>query len=744
MKQFSFLPGLAAAVTLLAPCGWATDLEVTKVALYKHGVGFFERAGELAPGASSQLNFKASEMDDILKSLVIRQTGGNGVAAVRYDSADPLEKRLESFSFRVGRRQSLAEILDQFKGAELTVRSNGDQFTGLIVSARSYAAESDERQELLLASPEGVLRTVDPRKADSLRFTDSDLQDRLFDYLSVLAQSRNAERRRLLIESAGGSSEVNVAYLAPAAIWKTSYRLALGEDESALLEGWAIVDNTSGDDWNDVELSLVSGLPVSFVNSLYAPRYVQRRRIELKQDPGWEPVIHGAAIVTLPPGSPGPTMSDAAGGGVIQGLVMDRSGAVITMARIQASRGAANYSATSAADGGFRISGLSPGEYSIEVYSDGFRSYRTRTRVQASRTAMLTVVLEVGAVTETVMALQTEMAEMSSTVQDGVFEGQDLGDLFEYRIRKPVTIPAGQSAMLPFFSGEVEARKILVYDEDQGSQHPLRAIHLANSTGGALDGGAITVYEDGGYVGEAIMETLKNGDRRLVSYAVDLGVRISSRFESSATTQRELHAKDGLLLTKTLERRETTYTIVNVDPRPKALWIEVESDEGFEPVGVSPAESTDDADRYEVALRAGSTDEFTLVEERLRDSSVYIDGLSDSGLNWYVENKDFDADARNRLLAVVRARRELANLEERMNQLEEHLDEIDTEQGRLRSNIATLNEVAGQQEAVAEFSQRLRSNEDEVKKLRAELDSLEELVDKKETELDKMIEQLSF
>ncbi len=281
----------------------AAELAVTRVALFKHGVGFYARAGDIAPGEAVRLEFKASEMDDVLKSLTLVQQGGDGVTAVRYDSADPLEKRLEAFSFRVGAKASLADILDQFKGARLAVRLSGQPIEGMIVSARPYAdTDGAERQELLLTTDDGELLSLDPRQVESLRFVEDSVQEDFRSYLTVIAGSRNSERRSLILESTGGASSVQAAYLAPSAVWKSSYRLILREDDDPLLEGWAIVDNTSSDDWNAVQLSLVSGLPVSFVNDLYAPRYVERTRVQLKQDSAWQrqfsdaaPVVHSAA-----------------------------------------------------------------------------------------------------------------------------------------------------------------------------------------------------------------------------------------------------------------------------------------------------------------------------------------------------------------------------------------------------------------------------------------------------------------
>jgi hypothetical protein len=729
------------------------DLAVTRVALYKHGVAFFERAGDLAAGESARLEFKASEMDDVLKSLTIRQEGGDGVSAIQYDSADPLEKRLENFSFRVGESASLASVLDQFKGARIAIEADGNAAEGLIVSARSYPAEQGaESQELLLATEGGGLQTFDPRRARVLRFLDEELQRRFLSYLGVVAQSRNAERRGLTIRSSGGSSRIAAAYLAPAPIWKSSYRLILSDDDKAKLEGWAIIDNTSTDDWTNVELSLVSGLPVSFVSSLYAPQRVARHRVELQQDRASRPILHGAAVDILPPSVAGPASREGLVGatGVIHGTVMDSSGGVIPMAMIRASGpGPETFSATSRADGDFRLAGLPYGTYSVTVDSAGFKQYRTRVEV-GPRMVMLSALLELGSVTETTtVRLMTESAVMSgassgSTVQENLFSGEELGDLFEYSISEPVTVAAGQSAMMPFFSGEIDARRILIYNEDYGSQHPLHAVELTNDGAGALDGGAITVYDRGGYGGEGMMETVKPGDKRLVSYAVDLGTRITSAFRSDSKTLSELHARNGLLLTKTLNRERKTFTIRNVDERPKTLWIEHEVEPGFEPVGLQPTEKTADAWRFEAELEPGATSEVELIFEQVEDNQIYLSNMQAERLRYYVNNPDYDETARRKLEEIAKRLDAYAALEAREMQLEDELDKVEEAQDRLRQNIATLNAIAGQGERVQQMADQLSANEERIGALEAEIKAVEAQLEASDEEIEQALEMLAF
>ena len=288
-------------VSLIAGSLAAADLTVSKVVLYKHGIGFFQRNGTVPAGDNAQLQFKATEMDDVLKSLTVEQRGGTGVSAVRYDSSDPLAKRLELFPFRIGPKVTLADILDQFKGAQIELRLSRGRVNGTIISARRTPAtdRQAERLEVMLFMENGEFQTVDPAAAAGLKFVDPKMQQQFQDYLRVLARSRSLDKRSVTIELGGGASEVAVNYVVPTPIWKSSYRLVFGPDGTPLLEGWAIVDNTSGEDWTNVDMSLVSGLPVSFISRLYEPRYVSRPVVQLAQDRAWRPVVHGGAVGSL-------------------------------------------------------------------------------------------------------------------------------------------------------------------------------------------------------------------------------------------------------------------------------------------------------------------------------------------------------------------------------------------------------------------------------------------------------------
>ncbi|MGC4054598.1 MAG: hypothetical protein QM757_36430 [Paludibaculum sp.] len=145
-------------------------------------------------------------------------------------------------------------------------------------------------------------------------------------------------------------------------------------------------------------------------------------------------------------------------------------------------------------------------------------------------------------------------------------EAREAGELFEYRFSTPVTAKKGESMLLPFLQQKIGARKLLVYS-DRSQLNPRNAAEITNITGKTLDGGPITVYQAGGYSGEALMDTLKAGEKRLISYSVDQGTRVTTNFETTSDLIRSFKANRGILITNSAIVTTTTYTIDNADAR---------------------------------------------------------------------------------------------------------------------------------------------------------------------------------
>ena len=324
---------------LAAAVAYSAEIPVTQVVLYKHGVGFFERSGRLGAGESARLDFNASEMNDVLKSLVVTARGGGKIAGLRYDSMDPLSHTLEQFPFRIGDAQPLSGMLDQLKGARLELKFGNETVAGAVVNGRIVAGSDKqaEREQLTLLLDNGELRSVDLGAAASIRFTDPQLQRQFKDYLSALAAARSKDKRSVYIDSSDAAErQITASYMVPAPVWKSSYRLIFGAGAQPLLEGWAIVDNTTGEDWTKVQLSLVSGRPISFVSQLYAPKYLSRPEAELPDDAAARPVVHaagygggvgsgrgGAVAPPAPQAAPAPRFAASAGLASVSGYLRE-------------------------------------------------------------------------------------------------------------------------------------------------------------------------------------------------------------------------------------------------------------------------------------------------------------------------------------------------------------------------------------------------------------------------------------
>jgi hypothetical protein len=664
-------------LTLPQPA-FPADLPVRTVILYKHGVGFFEREGSLGPGESARLEFNASDMNDVLKSLTIQERGGGKISGLRYDSMDPLSHKLSEFPFQIGDKEPLSGTLDQLKGARVELKFGNETVAGVIINGRLQAAsdKAPEREQLTLLLDNGEMRTVDLGAATGVRFTDADLQREFKEYFEALAAARSKEKRSVYVDSTDAKQrDVTASYMIPTPVWKSSYRLILTAAGKPMLEGWAIIDNTTGEDWNKVQLSLVSGRPISFISQLYPPKYVQRPEADLPDDRAAAPVLHAggyeADAKKMPPPAPAPRAMRPGGGGA-GGSLRDGNDLMVASA-------------------GLSMMGQ--------------------------------------------MGLSSVGADSTTS--------SELGELFEYRMSQPVTIRKDESAMLPFLQQAIDARKLLIYSHT-GSEHPTNAAELTNSTGKTLDGGPITVYDGGAYGGEALMETLKQGDKRLISYAVDLGTRVTEAFGSKADVIQEIRANRGTLSTKMAAEETRTYTARNVDHKAKTLVIEHPLRPGYTLLNQKPQEKTAAAYRFEIALPSDSTQTFAFSEERIYSQTFVVSNLTPDTLLAYIHNATLSDAGKRQLQAIADAKSQIADNDRALQDAAAQVTSLTSDEDRIRRNIESLNNVSGQQQQVQNYARQLDAHEQQLAALRDRQADLQKKKTALSANLDRLIDGLTF
>ncbi len=668
MTRFVLLP---LPIMLLAH---GAELPVRQVVLYKHGVGYFERSGDVAAGEAARLDFKASEMNDVLKSLTIEDKRGTSISGVRYDSSEPLSGKLVEFPFQLGERQALSTLIDSLKGARIDLRTGPETISGAVVGARLVPAtqEHPEREQITLLLDSGALRTFDLSTATEVRFRDAELQNQIRDYLAAMTGARSREQRSVYIDSADSAArQLFASYVIPVPVWKSSYRLVFGATGEPLLEGWAIIDNVTSYDWSKVRLSLVSGRPISFVSKLYEPRYISRPTAELPEERAQAPVVHEGAI-----------------GGAVEQLA------------------------------------AAPPAPAKRAFA---KAGEMRTLDLAASASMAEV---------------APREEIASTIAASA-ESRELGELFEYSFSAPVTVKKGESAMLPFLQQKITARKLLIY-ADQRSQHPTNAAEITNNTGKTLDGGPVTVFDSAAYGGEALMETLKASDRRLISYGVDLGTRITTQFDSGRQILREVHFRRGVLTSRHAVQETRTYTIRNVDQKPKTLIVEHPVRPEYKLINAKPAETTATAYRFEVKLAPGANEKFPVVEERVFENVLAIVNLTPDVLASYVQNKELNEGARKQLERILQQKRLIAEVDQSIQAAEQQTNDLSRDQERLRQNINSLRQVTGQQEQVQEYARQLAANEIKLAGLRDQSFELRKKKAALESELNSLIEKMEF
>ena len=680
MKKMRFRGAAAVALLwLLVTPLWAAEmaLPVRRVVLYKHGVAYFEREGKLDGRGDVLLQFKASQMSDVLKSLTVLGTDG-AVRGVSYEASDPVSKQLEQFAFRLPKQATLGQLLDQFKGARLHVRlAAGGDLRGSILGARATRLKQGDTEMIALLLESGELRNVLLSEAAGLRLEDPQLQRELKTYLQLIRSSQRRDTRQLRIH-AGRAKKLALGYVVEAPVWKTSYRLILDPRRpgEALLQGWAIVDNTTSEDWKGVSLALVSGLPISFTQNLYQAHYVRRPHVALSVETAAGPVRHEGALMA-------------------NERVLRSKSAMKSLAKKEAL-----MEADAAAPAGAPVGG----------------------RYRANRW----------------------MADFVRSISVAA-AGRELGELFEYRMEHPVDIPRNQSAMIPFLQAAVNVERVLLYTPGGSGEHPYDAVLLRNTTGKTLDGGAITVIEGNQYAGEALIQTLKTGDSRPVSFAVDLGTRVSTVFDSRQNQVFSVKVRRGTVFTRAKNIAVKTYTVRNTGSQPKTLVVEHPVRKGWKlAAGLKPAETTARHYRFRLELPSGETAKLQVQEEHEISSSIALTNLTPELLAIYVRNKALSPAAQRQLKQLFALKEEVVVAKREGAEQKEEIDELFRDQNRLRQNIYNLRNVPGQQQQVQAYAAKLAGQEKQLEAMHEALRAARTQLKQLQAQLDRLLNTMEI
>jgi hypothetical protein len=642
-------------------------LTITRVVLYKHGIGYFERRGSVTGTTSVDLFFRSSEMNDVLKSLTTIDGGGGIVSSISYESVKPVEKQLEDVSLSLDDDQVVRRLFAQVKGARATVDLAGQKHVGTVLGIETVTRVEGERSvevpHLALLVGGQTVQTFDLAAVRSVSLDDEALRKDLSHLLDVLVGSKKKDKKRLTIFASGeGTRELAASYILATPVWKTSYRLLLPEspEEKPLLQGWALVDNTQDEDWENVSLSLVAGLPISFVHDLYAPRYKRRPVVEVQEEEAYGPPVLESGLMTA---------DDAFGGAPpAPGFPMPMAMAAPAMA---------------------------PAPAAARARAGAPQGMNQRASLGASA------------------PVQTRVAEV--------------GDLFHYEIENPVTVKRGQSALVPILLTAVEGRRVALFNPEVRAKNPMSAVFVKNTSGATLEGGPVTVMEDGAYVGEAMLDTMKPDDERFVPYSVELGCVV--QLENDAELEAVSYARivNGALYLTRYRVERTTYVLaykgkkpltVYLDHRKRPQWELVESASGGK-----PTETTESFYRFRIQLPGapGEPQRFVVTLRGDQTESRSLTNLSKEEVGVWLQSRFIDELTMQRLSALVDLQREIAELARRVQQRETSVAEIFQNQERVRQNLGALGASADERGLRERYVAEMSADEDRLRELREEI-----------------------
>jgi len=325
-------------------------------------------------------------------------------------------------------------------------------------------------------------------------------------------------------------------------------------------------------------------------------------------------------------------------------------------------------------------------------------------------------------------------------------QGRELGDLFEYKLKERVTIRKNQSALVPIIQTEIAAEKISLWNQALGTPRPLRALWVTNSSSLTLDGGSFSVLEDETFAGEGVLESIKPGEKRLLSYATDLGLLVDAKVASEPQRVTRVRVARGIMVHTSELRERKTYTVRNEDTTPRMVVIEhpMRPDWKLAADGPAPEESSAGVYRFRLTVEPKKTVALAVNEARPLESRYELTNLKDEQVALFLRQRAINPEVEQALRRILEQKNRVSALETQITSRESENQRIYDDQQRLRENLKALKGSAEERALTQRYTQQLAEQETRLEKLRREVNELEEKRDTAQGELDAMIRQLSL
>lgn len=672
-----------AALMIFAGTSYAADqktseIPVDRVILSTSGLANFVHKMPVDGDREVSFPVRFNQVDDILKSLVVFDKGGK-LGGVTLPGKKPLDQVFKDLPFTKAQLASPMLLLNSYQGALVSLHRENAAVVGNLLQVVPETAVKDDvkvTKHRISVMVDGKIRQDVMEDLTSVEFDDPKIRDEITRALAAIRENGTAERRMLKVDLQGtGTRDVTLSYVVDAPLWKAAYRMVVPEsgDKKGLMQGWAVIENMTAGDWNNVDLTLVSGNPVTFRQSLYESYYVERPEIPVQ--------VFGRVM---------PRMDD---------------GALATadeMERDVAPRG--------------RASGMMMKSMAPQMMAE---NYATADMAASAPAPAMMAGGEAG------FGGMDQVVQAANAAQSAEATTQVL-----FRFPSRFSLKSGESMMLPFVSRDVPMERLSLYQPETHPKYPLAAVEIKNDGETGLPPGILTIYEESkllngtSFVGDAQVPVLAAGEKRMISYALDTKTTVE-RTDKSNSTEGKVSISKGVLRMAVKNQMETNYTVKAPEKEARTVVIEHPKAGGdYKIISPDPkeVEVTDSHYRIRIALKAGESKTVPVIlENEGWNSFSILDMSADNLLAYAASSKKLDDKTRKVFEKLAAQRREVEAFDQKFQQLEQERQTIFQDQERIRRNLESLS---GKSDVQEKYLEKLNTQEDRVAKIDAEMKDL--------------------
>lgn len=652
----------------------AQTLPLLRVRLYASGVGYFERRGRLHSEADT-LPVPTSHLDDAIKSLVLLSPHGQLGSVTFASRLSPAVARARAgLSAEEEESLSYDRLLASLRGEQVEARVHGQSLRGRVVevlavgpSHPSYehddkprpedAADEPEVLQLMLLSESGALVRFDARELESLKALSPVVVERLEAALAARLSLRSGRPQALALGAHAGE-ELALAYLAETPVWRPSYRLLLDDEHpnTASLQAWALVHNDTDETWSGVAVELATGEPESFLFPLSAPRY-NRRALHM-------PDRELSSVPQLSTTTPDAMWGDFSN---YEGEEVERLG--------------------ESSDSGYGIGSGSSRGHGSGVGGRGHAALeREQTEFEASRLLVL------GDLTH-------------SAAVDAVPEAA----VSVFPVASRLALPPHHSALVPFIEGPISTRAMAWFGALDAE--PERAISIRNDTANSLPPGPVAVFSEGGFQGEAELESLKPGERRFARIGREPEIELTVLGQLESSEERRLTFEGGKLGVHLVRSADSTLRLTSRSDRRREVYITLDVVTNATVTGADRL----DYDRttgtafaiYDV--EPGAVRELRLVTHEGLLRTIEVSAITSHELEGLLDVSSLPAQERSVVKLALPSTQQVETVREQQTDLAGDIEATEDDVKRLREHLATLTKGEGgaaQQQLVSRILER--------------------------------------